>query len=433
MLDDNYNYRLYFRNYPRTKKSIKDATMTTQIDVLAIDDDKFVQKLITKSLTSDVLTVRTANDGESGIKEASKKVPDIIILDVEMPGINGYEVCDRLRNQEVTKEVPIIFLSSHSSLQERMQGYEAGADDYLVKPFEKENLIARVNVLVKYNNERLELLEKITQANKTAMIAMTGSSELALAIRFLEKSLSFQTINDLAQGLFECTDQLSISCCAMFIEHNQPLWYASETTTISPLEKDLIEMSDKKSRFLDFGSRTIVNYPRISLLIKDMPLDEMERYGRIKDLLPILLSAVNSKISTLSTQAALIQQSTNLFDSFKLIQNSLYFLGSTIVRNRKESIIMMDNLVEELNYDFLRMGLEEDQESYLLDRIDTALNKATDEMDAGKEIRQALSFIRQNLNTVLIKQEELYDAFNASLATEVAEQSTELDDNIELF
>ncbi len=87
--------------------------MTAKIDILAIDDDKFIQKVITKSLTSSSMSVRTANDGEPGIVAAINNKPDIILLDVEMPGINGYEVCDRLRNINETKDIPIVFLSSH--------------------------------------------------------------------------------------------------------------------------------------------------------------------------------------------------------------------------------------------------------------------------------------------------------------------------------
>lgn len=407
--------------------------MTMQINVLAIDDDKFIQKVITKSLNSESLTVLTADNGELGIEHAIRDIPDIILLDIEMPGINGYEVCDRLRSIEETKDIPIIFLSSHSSLRERMQGYEVGGDDYLIKPFEKENLLARVRVLVKYHNEREELRSQYKVAQQTAITAITGVSELALVIRFLEKINTYHSINDLAQGLLETTEQFSIDCCALIIEQERLLWYSSENTSISPLEKELIEMCDKEARFLDFGNRTIVNYPKVSLLVKDMPLEDMERYGRIKDFLPLLLAAVNSKISALSTQEALISQSTQLFESFKKIRSSLFYLGTAIVKNRNESTDIMNALTQELSCDFLRMGLEEDQEDYLQNRIDSALENVMKEMDAGFEIRQALSFIRKNLSETIQRQEQLYDAFMESLETEVEQQSAELNDNVELF
>ena len=404
-----------------------------KIDILAIDDDKFIQKVIVKALQSDELSVRTANDGESGIEAAVNAIPDIILLDVEMPGISGYEVCDRLRNIESTKEVPIVFLSSCSSLRERMQGYEVGGDDYMVKPFEKENLLARVNVLVKYHHEREDLKEQYELAHKNAITAMTGSSELGLAIRFMEKSVASGTFDELAKSLFESTEQFALECCAMMTKGDQELWYSSDNTTISPLEKELLEMCDKDARFLDFGNRTIVNFPRISMLVKNMPLDDMERYGRIKDLLPILLSVVNSKINALGTQDALATQGEHLLQSFHMIRKSLYFLGSTLVKNRHDSARVMGKLAEDLNYDFLRMGLEEDQEEYLLNRIDGAVDEAMTEMDAGKEMRAALTLILNHLNAVTEEQEGLLNEFTASLESEAAELEGEMEDNVELF
>jgi hypothetical protein len=286
----------------------------------------------------------------------------------------------------------------------------------------------------KYQEDRKELLTQYEIAHKNAILAMTSSSELALAMRFLEKSLSYHDIDSLIQGLFESMDQLSLNCCVMISANEQHYWYSSEGSgSISPLEKELIEMCDKGARFLDFGERTIINYPKISLLVKNMPLEEMERYGRIKDLIPMFLSAVNTKISTLNTQEALMQQSSNLIDSFSLIRKSLYYLGVTIVNNRSDSAEIMNALVQELNVDFLRMGLEEDQEEYLLTRVDTALEQAMIEMDAGKEIRASLTFILSSLKTVMKKQDELLNAYIDSLASESTDHNADMDDNVELF
>lgn len=406
--------------------------MSKNIDVLVIDDDKFIQKIVCKTLTSGGLSARTADNGESGIAEALRAIPNIILLDVEMPGINGYEVCDRLRGMTETKDVPIVFLSSHSTLRERLQGYEVGADDYLVKPFEAEHLLARINVLIKYHEERQELRAQYEIAQKTAIIAMTGSSELGQAMYFMERSLGYSTIDETVQGLFESTDRLSLDCCVMIALDDEIYWYSSEGT-ISPLEKELIEMCDRSIRFLDFGSRTIVNYPTISLLVKTMPLDDPERYGRLKDLLPILVSGVNTKINVLRTQESLSRQSGNMLKSSTLIRNNLYHLASTILENRNHSTKLMEDLVQGLSSDLMRMGLEEDQEEYLLNCIDTTIQEAMAEMDAGKEIREGFSFILANLKMIMQGQEALLEAFTSSQASEFLEQSDALDDSIELF
>ncbi|MBV1911272.1 MAG: response regulator [Kangiellaceae bacterium] len=404
--------------------------MTNKIDILAIDDDKFVQKMIARALDSESTLVRTADSGEQGLELAKNKVPDIILLDVEMPGINGYVTCERLRGTVETCQVPIIFLSGRSSLRERMQGYEVGGDDYLVKPFENENLKARVEVLFNYNAERQSLQHQYQIAQKTAVDAITGTSELGQAIQFLEKSIAFQSTDELIGSLLSSLEQFGLDCCAMTESKENVSWFAVKGA-ISPIEKELIEMSDKEKRFLDFGQRTIVNFPLVRLLARNMPLDNHEKYGRLKDLLPIYLSAVNVKLSSIETQSALNRQSEDMLNSFKSIRRYLYHMGTTIVSSREEGKVITSELLQELQSDLLTMGLEQDQEDYLLDRIDTVVNDVMLKLDAGCEIRSVLSFILSSLKSLIDKQENILDEFNKSIV-----QNTDViqaDDNIELF
>jgi len=406
--------------------------MPDKIDILAIDDDKFVQKMIARAIGSDRIEVRAAFDGETGIEMANQSIPDIILLDVEMPGINGYETCEKLRNSNNTAKVPIIFLSSRSSLRERMQGYEVGGDDYLVKPFENENLLARINILLKYHSERTSLEEQYQLAQKTAVTAITGTSELGIAMQFLEKSIAYSSTDELMGGLFEGTNRFDLDCCAMLQTKEGISWHTSKDL-ISPIEKELLEMSDRDARFLDFGHRTIVNYPMVSLLVRNMPLEDMERYGRIKDLLPILLSAVNVKLNSLETQTALNEQNQNMLSLFKNIRCNLFQMGTTIVKNRDEGRTTTESLIQELHGDLFGMGLEEEQEEYLLELIDSAIDQLMIKLDTGAEVRSVFSFILTNLQSLVQKQEQILEEFNKNQVSESEPLGGEMDDNIELF
>lgn len=406
--------------------------MTKTYDILAIDDDKLSQKIISRTLQSGGFAPRLAADGASGITEALRKIPDIILLDVEMPGMNGYEVCERLRELAETKDTPVVFLSSHSSIRERMQGYEVGADDYLVKPFEPENLLARVNVLLKYKEQREELLEQYELARKTALIAMTGTSELGVAMQFLERSYAYTTFEELSRGLFDTTDRLQLNCSLMITTDYGPLWFSSDGT-IKPLEMEIIEMADKTTRFFDFGSRTIVNYQDISLLIKEMPLDDMERYGRLKDLMPVLLSAVYAKVGILKTEQALEEQSKELLSSFAKIRTSFYYLVKNLLENQSQSTEVLRSMTRELNMDLLRMGLDDDQEAYLLTRIDTAIELASEQIDAREDIRKTFSVILPQLQGIIRQQETLVETYNASHTAAPRFEQESNDGDIELF
>jgi len=117
--------------------------------VLVVDDEPELVKLLDFNLTKAGYLVLTARDGESGLAAARKHAPDVIVLDVMMPGIDGLEVCRRLRQESSTAGVPILMLTAKADEADRVLGLELGADDYLVKPFGLRELQARVKALLR--------------------------------------------------------------------------------------------------------------------------------------------------------------------------------------------------------------------------------------------------------------------------------------------
>lgn len=119
--------------------------------ILIVDDDNFIRRIL-----KDTLAVRyqvsEAPCGESGILMAQNSSPDLIILDVEMPGLNGIEACRALKESEQTKNIPVILISAHSNKEEIILGLQAGADDYLTKPINPSEVLARVDAHLRYRS-----------------------------------------------------------------------------------------------------------------------------------------------------------------------------------------------------------------------------------------------------------------------------------------
>jgi sigma-B regulation protein RsbU (phosphoserine phosphatase) len=116
--------------------------------ILLVDDVKTNVDVLVHALKDDY-KLSVALDGESALKTAAKTPPDLVLLDIVMPGIDGYEVCRRLREAPSTREVPIMFLSSLEDVKDKAKGFELGGNDYLTKPFEILEVKARVRSLVK--------------------------------------------------------------------------------------------------------------------------------------------------------------------------------------------------------------------------------------------------------------------------------------------
>ena len=116
--------------------------------ILAVDDDIDILELIQMSLTAEGFDVITANDGMSGLEKAKAYSPDLILLDLMMPVMDGFEVIGKLRVDEQTRAIPVIMLTARAQTHERVQGLHAGADDYVTKPFDLDELTARIEAVL---------------------------------------------------------------------------------------------------------------------------------------------------------------------------------------------------------------------------------------------------------------------------------------------
>lgn len=127
-------------------------------NVLVIDDSKITQMLVAEILAGKY-KLDFRSDAASGITAAQSNPPDLILLDIALPDMIGYEVCRILKNGEETREIPIIFITSKDSELERVKGFEAGAEDYVVKPFYLEELLARVKVHLAFRTAKIQAVE----------------------------------------------------------------------------------------------------------------------------------------------------------------------------------------------------------------------------------------------------------------------------------
>lgn len=124
--------------------------------MLVVDDEKSITNFLKRGLTYDGYEVIVASDGHEGLTKAREICPDLIVLDIMLPGIDGMEICRRIRRSD---DVPILMLTARDEISDRVEGLDCGADDYLVKPFALDELLARIRALLRRRQpERREVL-----------------------------------------------------------------------------------------------------------------------------------------------------------------------------------------------------------------------------------------------------------------------------------
>lgn len=154
--------------------------------ILIIDDNKKNLQVLGNILNEEKYRVAMAINGETAIKLAEKLCPDLIILDIMMPGMDGFEVCRLLKSKPSTKRIPIIFLTAKIDLDDIILGFEVGGSDYLTKPFKKEELIARIKTQLEISESRIKI-EK--QAKELENLVIQKDRLCSIVTSQIEKTL----------------------------------------------------------------------------------------------------------------------------------------------------------------------------------------------------------------------------------------------------
>ncbi len=118
--------------------------MSDQGDILVVDDTPMILNLITEILVKEGYRVRSAESGESALTEVEACPPELILLDLLMPGMDGFEVLRKIKDQDDNRDIPVIFLSGITEVEQRVEGLKLGAVDFISKPFQHNELLARV-------------------------------------------------------------------------------------------------------------------------------------------------------------------------------------------------------------------------------------------------------------------------------------------------
>src|SRR6266540_162874 len=176
-----------WRNKPWEDEMDPDVQAPRKQVILIIDDDPNNLAVLSDSLLESNYTILAAEDGESGVARAAYARPDLILLDIMMPGIDGYETCRMLKLSERTKDIPVVFMTALAETEHKVRGLEAGGVDYITKPFQREELLARVGVHLSIR----ELTNKLQEVNESLEIrVLQRTAELAKANRELTAEIA---------------------------------------------------------------------------------------------------------------------------------------------------------------------------------------------------------------------------------------------------
>lgn len=367
--------------------------------VLLIDDESFVHDLVCEALTG-CCCVISVETGEDALMATTQWLPDLILVDVEMPGMGGYETCRRFKGQEETAQLPVLFLSGHDLLEERLMGYEAGGDDYMTKPFELDELKAKVLHLLALNKNRSELKSMADFASSAAMTAMSSMSEMGALLEVLKRFNGCDSWSGLASIALEGLAAFDLHGVVQLRLPSGKLTLTSQGAA-SPLEESVIEHLQSMERIVHFKSRLCISYELVSLLVNDMPVEDEGRCGRLRDHLAMLVEGADARVkSILVTQESRLRGAA-IERTVMRISEALREIDGNQRSGRSNARMAVEELLQKVDHALLGVALTESQEAFLAGTVREGVEKILAAQASEIDVQNRLTEITQELKNTL--------------------------------
>lgn len=374
--------------------------MSQSFTVFVVDDDPLVLEIVRSTLEPDC-RIETFANAEACLERLATAQPDFFLLDISLPGIDGYALCRQIKDDAALRRTPVTFISAHDTIDDRVRGYDAGGEDFIVKPFEPEELLRKLRVAQHLVLAQRSLTGQLEDAELLSSLVMASMDETGILLQFMSKLIAMDNADEIASGVLELMQRYQLDGVVQ-TRNGQTTQTLSAAGRNLPLEVAVIEHLRHQGRIFEFRRRGVHNFERVTLMINNLPISDPDFCGRLRDHLSVAAQGVDSRLRAIeSEEANRITQ--------KGIQSALENVGETIMalhdaqqRNAAASSKLVAELHESLLNSFYRLGLTDPQEEFLqslvgdfMARMVHLLNHRCETQDALQRLNGKLAQLRQ--------------------------------------
>ncbi|WP_283788213.1 hypothetical protein QNI23_002530 [Bermanella sp. WJH001] len=296
----------------------------------------------------------------------SKLDPDtkLIVLDFIEHGPEALELIKNIRNKGGFDQVPIIVLEGEHLHHSSIQAFEMGCDDIIDKGVNEAEIALRCEKLIFNKIASDQLQAQVKQATELAFIAMSDTSDLGINIQFLLEVHQCSNLDELGMRLLQAVNAYGLKASVQLRSE-----MGTKNMEASGMERELEsklmwELKDD-GRYIDFGKRSVMNYEQVSVLVKDMPVDDEKKYGALKDNLFSLLQGADARLKALENVQQVEDQQQMVRSLSIKMQNMMEDIDDGYQSVMKSIADVVENMSDGINEVIMNLALHEEQERAL--------------------------------------------------------------------
>jgi CheY-like chemotaxis protein len=368
--------------------------------ILCVDDEP-INLIIMEELLRDSYALNTVKSGEGCLEQVGLQKPDLILLDVNMPKMDGLETCGRLKADTDTADIPIIFVSALASHEELMAGYEAGGDDYITKPFSEEILQKKVQIVLASQQRKRELEQISDRAVEALRDNLTNTEMLGMVVQFLHRCQRTDDVDELVNNVFDCLREFELESSLLIqAEPENRVWFSDGIDR--PMENQILESLRGQDRVLSFGTRLAINSDHVTLLVRKLPSDQ-EQIENLRQQLVIMIEGLDTRLHAMQAEI--------LFDSRRellaqVLESTRDKLGEIDEKHKRQTLVASEiatKMGNELERSMQQLDLTEQQQKALLRIVDSSVSKIKSVDDEDCKLEQLFDVIIDDLSGLLGK------------------------------
>ncbi|WP_348945616.1 response regulator [Chitinibacter sp. FCG-7] len=360
--------------------------------ILLVDDDPLIRKLIRRLLDTHYQIIEAA-DGEEGQTKARQHRPAAVIADIQMPKLDGFGLCKSIVDDFDLSETPVMLMSAVENLDELLNVYDVGGQGFITKPINPKLLSTRIARMLQLRDERDQYKSQIRFATSTAFTAMNSMGETGIVLQTIQRFASSHSARELTTELLTALTQFGLDGVAE-VRVGENIATLGHKGIATDVEQAVIQKMAEMERLVQFKNRLSVNFPSIKLLINNMPTDDEERCGRLRDHLAILAESAESHVAAIRANNAISGFQTNL-------ANALIAIDEQQRSSKQKRTILFGDAMMALEQSFTALELSDQQEQMLLDIVQNTWNSMSATYDEDAALQDELTHIVKRLKTLL--------------------------------
>ena len=369
--------------------------MNDAFQVFAVDDDPFVLDII-RGILEPEYPVELFASAEACLARLATHTPGMFLLDVRMPGMDGYSFCRQLKDDAGRCQIPVTFVSSQDTIDARMNGYDAGGEDFIVKPFQAEEVRRKVRVAQRIALDKRALAQQLEDSELLSSLVMANMDEYAILVRFMRELISWQSEAEIAGGMLEMLQRYRLEGVVQTRISQRTLTLSAQGANL-PLESSVLNHVRGLERIFEFRNRSVYNFERLTLMINNMPLQDPDYCGRLRDHLCIAAETAEARLKALETGEENLRSQLGIRSALERVRSLTASLRQAHLRDRASSSDLFLRMEQSLAQSFVHLGMSENQERHLGELVNGFMLELMALLDRSEETHDSLQDLIEQL------------------------------------